>query len=511
MTSHYNVLVVGGGGAGCILARRLAERCPTASVALLEAGGDGRRSPFQDPDLTSVFQTWAPESNWQLQTVPQTGLEERRIPLTQGKVLGGGTSVNAMMYVRGDSAVLEEWQQLSGGHPAWSPARYLAMYRALECCLGDGFDPAIRGDAGPIQIRHTPNPSLSSLAFLDAAVQCGFQRDDFNGLQQLDVAGLMQLNLEADGLRCSMARAFLHEPLPANLSLHCGAEVRTLLLEGERLVGVRLLDNRVLQADQVVVAAGAFLTPALLMASGIGDPDLLAKASIPCHVENRHVGKNLSDHMRAMVAYRSPADPGRPEFLCESALFSRSGLQPGREPDIQINFSAGVDGFIPPEFLPTPAPAHTVIFVPVLVRPQSKGSVFPLGPRLEDGFGIDPAYLTHPTDLDVYVKAVEVVRQLAASSAMAPYCAEELCPGALEPGSYLRRYAQTIWHPVGSCAMGGDAATSACTPEFRLRGVSNGFVVDASVLPTLPSGNPQAAIFAMAAIAADTIGDALNA
>ena len=209
--------------------------------------------------------------------------------------------------------------------------------------------------------------------------------------------------------------------------------------------------------------------------------------------------------MRAMVAYGCSEDPGMPEFLCEAALFSRSGLLSGPEPDFQINFSAGVDGFVAPEFLPSPPSAHTVIFVPILVRPLSRGSVHPLGPTREHGFGIDPAYLTHPTDLEVYVKAVDTVRRLAGTRAMAPYCQQELCPASLEAGTYLRRYAQTIWHPVGSCAMGADAGSSACTPGFRLRGTANVFVADASVIPTLPSGNPQAAIFAMATIAADSI------
>ncbi len=503
--THASVLIIGGGGAGCVLARRLAELLPQAQISLLEAGGDGRGAPFIQSDIASVLRTWAPASNWQLSTVPQGGLEGRSVPLTQGKVLGGGTSVNAMMYVRGDAAVVQEWHRLSGHHPAWSPDRYQSTFQHLESCLDAGFDSSERGMDGPIQIRTVPNPSSASLAFLQGCGQVGARLTDFNTGPQANAAGLMQLNLGRDGLRCSMVRAFLEQPLPANLSVQCQAEVQDLILDGDRVVSVRLRDGRQLTADHVVVAAGAFLTPSLLMASGIGDPARLAAASIPCKVANPRVGVDLSDHMRALVGFASSVDPGRTDFLCEAALFRRSGLQDGPEPDVQINFSAGIDGFIAPEFLPSPPPAYSVIFVPILVRPRSRGSVYPLGPTLEHGFGIDPAYLCDPHDLEVYVKAVEMVRELAGTEAMRPFCSQELCPGSIDTATYLRRNAQTIWHPVGSCAMGRDPEHSACSPDFRLRGTSNLFVADASILPTLPSGNPQAAVFAMASIAADTI------
>jgi len=511
MNKQFEVLIVGGGGAGCILARSLAERCPQAQIGLLEAGGEGRRSPFLDHGLGSVLHTWAPESNWQLQTVPQAGLEQRVVPLTQGKVLGGGTSVNAMMYVHGDVSVVSEWHRTSGGHPNWEPQRFQAALIAQENCLGDGFDHALRGNNGPITIRRTPQPSASALAFLQAVTEVGYRRGDFNGSSQLHTADLMQLNLQANGQRCSTAAAYLQEPLPGNLTLLLNCQVQEIVMAAGKAEGVRLNDGRQLGADHVIVTAGAFQTPALLMASGIGDPQLLSGASIDCQVENSQVGLNLSDHMRAMVAYSSTDDPGTTEFLCEAALFTRSGLLDSPEPDIQINFSAGVDGFVPPEFIPTPAPKNTVIFVPVLARPLSRGSVRPLGSKLEDGFGIDPGYLNHPTDLKVYTQAVEIVRKLAKTEAMARFCDQELCPAELASGDYLKKYAQTIWHPVGSCAMGADPNLSACSPDFRLRGTDNVFVADASVLPSLPSGNPQAAIFAMASIASEVIADQLQA
>jgi choline dehydrogenase len=508
---HADILIIGGGGAGCILARRLAELLPEAQIRLLEAGGDGRSAPFTQSDVASVIQTWGPASSWQLNTVPQSGLGGRTVPLIQGKVLGGGTSVNAMMYVRGDLSVVDEWHGISGHHSAWSADRYQSTFRSLESCLGAEFDPSVRGMDGPIEIRSVPNPSFSARAFLDGCAQLGADVVDFNAGQQANTAGLMQLNLGQDGHRFSMVRAFLNDPLPSNLSVHCAAEVHDLLLDGDHVSSVRLKDGRAFTADHVVVSAGAFQTPSLLMASGIGDPERLAAASIPCQVANHRVGADLSDHMRTLIGYSSSVDPGITEFLCEAALFRRTGLLNGPdEPDFQINFSAGIDGFIGAEFLPSPPPPFSVIFVPILVRPRSRGSVYPLGPTLDHGFGIDPAYLTDPMDLQVYLKAIEAVRELAASPAMQPFCSQELCPGSMDDTSYLRDYAQTIWHPVGSCGMGSDPATSACSPDFRLRGTQNLYVADASVLPTLPSGNPQAAVFAMASIAAETVANDLN-
>lgn len=510
MTSHFDLLIIGAGGAGCILSRRLAELCPNARIGLLEAGGEGRRSPFVDADLGSVFRTWAPESNWQLKTTPQPGLGQRSLELTQGKVLGGGTSVNAMMYVHGDGAVLSEWHCCAGFDAGWAPERFRAALHALEACNGDGFDSSKRGKDGPIQIRTVPHPSASAHAFVEASHELGYRVGDFNDGRQLDTAGLMQLNLQSDGSRCSMPMAFLAGALPDNLELLLSSQVAHLMLDGERCRGVALVDGRQLTADHLVVCAGAFQTPALLMASGIGDPALLETASIECRIANVAVGRNLSDHLRVMVAYSSERDPGVTEFLCEAALFTRSGLNETAESDIQINFSAGVDGFIPPKFLPSPTPSHTVIFVPVLARPLSKGSVRPLGPSPGSGFGIDPGYLSHPTDIEVYSRAVEVVRSLAASSSLAPYCTKELCPAEMDVAAYLRGYAETIWHPVGSCSMGSDPESSSCSPDFRLRGTDNVFVADASVLPSLPSGNPQAAIFAMASLAATSIANAIG-
>jgi choline dehydrogenase len=504
LVTHYNFIIVGAGAAGCILARRLSELCPDASIGLLEAGPDGRVSPFIHSDLPSVFQTWSPTSNWQLKTCPQSGLKNRSVDITQGKVLGGGTSVNAMMYVRGDFAVIDEWHLRSGFNSNWSPSCYQRHFQSIESFHTDQVSP-LRGSAGPLSIRETPRPSQSSLAFLDAIAERGYQIADFNGQSQRNTGGLMQLNIDTDGMRCSTAQAFLKVPLPSNLSLELNTEVSSLVMNGNCCDGVYTADGRHITADHTILSAGAFLSPALLMLSGIGDPEILKACNIDCQVANPNVGLNLSDHMRAMVAYQANQDPGTTDFLCEAALFTSSGYRDTPEPDIQINFSAGVDGFIPSDFLDDNVHQQTVIFVPVLARPSSRGSVRPVGPTLKDGLRIDPGYLTNPIDMKTYTAAVEIVRELASTAALAPYCQKELCPGPLNVEDYLRTHAQTIWHPVGTCAMGATPDQSVVDPTFKVFGVDNLSVVDASVLPSLPSGNPQASIFAMASIAADIV------
>jgi len=502
--SHYNFLIVGSGAAGCVVARQLSELCPEASVGLLEAGPEGRVSPFIHSDLTSVFKTWSPSTNWLFKTCPQQALNNRTLDITQGRVLGGGTSVNAMMYVRGDIAVIDEWHLRAGLNPNWSAARYQQVFQSLETYYSDSANP-LRGQRGPLSIRNTPNPSASSHAFIKALSELGFNVGDFNGESQRDTGGIMQLNIEPNGSRCSAAHAFLSEPLSPNLTIELSTEIASLAMNGTSCKGVSLVDDRHISADHTILSAGAFLSPALLMLSGIGDSSTLSQYGIECHVSNQNVGQNLSDHMRASVAYQSTDNPGATDFLCEAALFTSSGYLDTPEPDIQINFSAGVDGFIPPEFLDDSSNQEMVIFVPILARPSSRGSVKPLGPSLKHGLSIDPCYLSEAIDIKTYIKAVDIVRDLSRTDALKPYCQKELCPGTLDVEKYLRSNAQTIWHPVGTCAMGANPDQSVVDPEFNVFGIDNLSVVDASVLPSLPSGNPQASIFAMASIAAQAI------
>jgi choline dehydrogenase len=500
VNNQYDFIIVGAGAAGCILARGLAESI-NGEVLLLEAGGDGNEPRFIESGIENLFQSWFTESDWQLKTTPQVGLDNREVLINQGKVLGGGTAINAMMYLRGSRHNFQEWYEISGRDESWSPDHFQNMFLELESCLGNYGEDSLRGKSGRIKISQPPHPSASASAFLEGCQSLGYQRGDFNGSDQNERCDYMQLIIDHQAKRSSTANAFLRgDDLPSNLTIRCNTDVESLMIENGKCVGVCLNSGENLLGENVVLSAGALQSPALLMKSGIGPKAELEAAGISCQVNSPMVGKNLTDHMRVMLAYRSTTNPGVTNFLCEAALFTRSELNEGPETDLQINFSAGVDGFVAEEFIPDGGLEHSVIFVPVLGRPRSRGSVSPKPISDNEGiiFEINPGYLEDAKDLEVYMQALETSRQIANSEAMKPYCGEELCPGKhFDDAAYLRKYATTIWHPVGTCAI-GSSENNVCRPDFSVRGVENLSVVDGSVLPTITSGNPQGAIFAVA-------------
>jgi choline dehydrogenase len=510
MAEHFDFVIIGAGAAGCIIAKEIASNNPDKSVALLEAGANNNEERFVNSGIGSLFKIWFTESDWQLHTTPQAGLNGREIIINQGKVLGGGTSINAMMYVRGHEHNFSEWHKLSGHNPNWSPARIKDSLKAVEGCLGPWADPEVRGMGGPVKISQPANPSLSSGAFLAGCTERGYQQGDFNGAVQNNHSDYMQLIVDAEGNRCSSARAYVNADIPKNLVLKCNATVSKLLIEQTCCQGVELADGSQINGSKVILTAGALQTPQLLMASGIGDATLLEASGIPCQVDNPHIGRNLSDHMRVMLAYRSDKDPGQTDYLCEAALFTQTGISDRPETDIQINFSAGVEGFVPEEFLSKEASAltKTVIFVPVLTKPFSTGSITPQRVEGKLQFSINPNYLKDERDLAAYKRGLEIARSIATTQAMDGYCVEEICPGpAIDDADYLRTYATTIWHPVGTCSVSAQASNGACSGDFKVWGTDNVYVADASIIPTLTSGNPQAAIFALAKIASKVIAN----
>ncbi len=507
MNEHYDYIVVGGGAAGCIVAKQLAKRS-NANILLIEAGDNGVDDRFRIPSIENLFKTWFTDADWQIKTTPQRGLNDREITINQGKVLGGGAAINALMYVRGNKLNFEEWFRISGGDRNWSPENFEKYFKELESFNIDNLDNSFtRGNNGPISILKTPNPSFSSTAFIKGCVENGYLQGDFNGEKQNEIVDYMQLIINKNGERCSTYRAFIEGIIPKNLTIKCLSEVKRLIIKDEKCNGVVLKDNQQINADKVVLCSGALSTPKILFNSGIADPVELEKFGIQCTAENKFIGKNLSDHLRVMIAYESEIDPGNTEFLCEAALFTRSFLQESNEVDLQINFSAGVQGFVPDEFIPEKGLSNSVIFVPVLARPTSKGNISIK--EMINGeclVNIDPNYLGNELDLEIYKKGVDICRKIAESMAMKEYCKTELCPGRNENvEDYLKNYASTIWHPVGTCSIGDSYKNSACSPDFKLRGINDLYIVDASVIPTLPSGNPQASIFALSMIASEVL------
>lgn len=499
----FDYIIIGGGSTGCVLANRLSVNQNT-NVLMLEAGG-----PDTDPKIHTIntaTELWGTDVDWQFFTEPQAGLNGRRILVNQGKVIGGGSSIHAMMYMRGNPRNFDLWNML--GNEGWSYADLLRYFKKSED-YEEGAN-EFHGVGGPMRVRKCPNPSPVAIAFLNAAMELGYAGPDwdFNGAWQEDGAGLVQFNITDDNQRCSAATAFLTPILNRpNLTVLTFATVTRVLFEGKRAIGVEYVQNgqtfRAKAKQEVILSTGTFLSPKLLMLSGIGPAEELRSFGIPVVADLPGVGQNLHDHLRLQVIYQSTREMPTLELLAEVALFTRSRSDmEAAAPDIQINFSASLPQLAPPEFQAT---GPVSIFVPVLIQPQSRGyvrlrSVDPFDPPI-----INPNYLQMETDLQAYIKAIELCREIANTEAFAEFNDGEVAPGLdADLEQYIRKYAETIWHPVGTCRMGRDAL-AVVDPQLKVYGVEGLRVVDASVMPTVTSGNTNAACVMIGEKAADMI------
>lgn len=502
-SNTFDYIIVGAGSTGCVIAHRLSAN-RSIRVLLLEAGG-----PDTNPNIhtiNTVVSLWGTEIDWQFFTEPQPGLNNRRINLIQGKVLGGGSSIHAMMYMRGNAKNFDLWNAL--GNEGWSYRDVLPYFKKSED-YEDGAS-EFHGVGGPMPVRKCPSLSPVAVAFLDAAMELGYAGPDwdFNGGWQEDGVGLVQFNMTRDHRRSSSATAFL-TPIcdRPNLTLQTHATATRLLIEANRVVGVEYRQNgQIYQAraeQEVILSAGTILSPKLLLLSGIGPAEALRSIGLPVVADLPGVGQNLQDHLRLQVIYQSPQQMPTLDVLAEVALFThtRHDMQ-AAPPDLQINFSAGLPQLAPPEFNAT---GPVSIFVPVLVQPQSRGEVRLRSTDPSDSPIIDPHYLEMPTDVAAYQQAIELCRHLAQTKAFAAFNAGEVAPGPnanLE--AYIRTYADTIWHPVGTCKMGRDPM-AVVDPQLRVYGVTGLRVADASIMPAIPSGNTNASCVMIGEKAADLI------
>jgi choline dehydrogenase len=346
-----------------------------------------------------------------------------------------------------------------------------------------------------------PNPTPVARAFAQAGPELGFGGPewDFNGGQQEDGTGLYQYTLTRDGKRASTAVAFLNPVRDrANLTVQTGAQATRVLIDSGRAVGVEYLQNgepgRVRAAREVILCAGTFDSPKLLMLSGIGPAEQLRSHGIPVVADLPGVGQNLQDHLLLPVWYRSKQELPTPAFIAEAGLFTRTrGGMSAAAPDLQFHFSAGKREFILPEY---PFTGPSFAFVPIVVRPESRGAVSLRSSNPLDLAVVHGNYLQCDTDLQVFLRGIALSREIAATRAFAEFNGGEVSPGVRksepEMRDYIRTYCRTVWHVAGTCKMGRDAL-AVVDPQLRTFGVEGLRIADASIMPDITSGNTNAA------------------
>ena len=503
-----DVVVVGAGSAGCVVARRLADA--GVNVVLLEAGPPDDEPAIHDP--VRLFELWGASAvDWGYETVPQDGCDGRRVAQTRGRVLGGSSSVNGMYYVRAHPADYDTWAHL--GNAGWRYEDVLPLFKRAEDF--DGGASELRGAGGPLHVlsRYELHPLIA--AMMAAAEEAGVPRNpDYNAGTPDGVAPI-QLNIK-DGRRHSAARAFLHPVLDAaNLCVRTGCHARRLLFEGGRCVGVEVARGgaveRVRAEHEVVLCAGVFDSPKLLMLSGIGPAAHLAGHGIEVLVDLPGVGENLQDHVFSPLVYSAsrplpPAVAGLPQYPAHMFFRSRAGL-PG--PDLQSLF-----GHLPhyPDGYEGPVEGYT--FTSMLNRPASRGTVRLASADPAAAPLIDPRYGSRDADVDAIVSGLEQLREVGAQPALDEWRGEELCPGpgvrdAAALRDYVRSTLSTIFHPACTCKMGVDEL-AVVDPELRVYGVERLRVADASVMPLVTSGNTHAPTVMIGERAADNVLGAVH-
>jgi choline dehydrogenase len=502
-------VVVGAGTAGCILAARLSVD-PGVKVALLELGGMDSNPAIYEKGLNPMFSLWNPQGdeNWGYATEPQAGLGGRSIDIARGKVLGGSSAVNAMIYIRGHRRDFDHWASL--GNQGWSYEDVLPYFKKSETYHGPASP--YRGDNGPLSVIDYLKPSSVGHAFVEAAALLGAKEkyNDLNGACQEAGAGFYNSTRSPDGVRVTAGSAFVKPNLGReNLTLLSQVRATRLLIENGRARGVEYVGPdgvQTIRAErEVIVACGAFESPKLLLLSGIGPAAQLKAHDIPVVQDLSGVGANLQDHLLLGVAYESlvPLDP--PEMLAEGALTTWTGHRSKDDsPDLQYFF--GPVQFIAPEYM-IDGPGFT--FAPILSQPASRGTVTLASSDPTARAKLDPRYLADEYDLQVFEYGIRYSRELAETNAFDGLRGRELAPGPKVTDSaglreYIRKSAGTVWHPVGTCRM-GTGPDAVVDDKLRVHGVEGLRVADASIMPRLVNANPNAAIMMIAEKTADLI------
>jgi choline dehydrogenase len=518
--TNYDYVIIGAGSAGCAIAARLVEDAG-ARVLLLEAGGTDKTQWIRKPGMIALvhqIDELKKKFDWGYKTVPQKHLNNRKLQYTRGRVMGGSSAVNGMLYLRGNAANYDAWE--AEGNAGWGHRDVLAMYKRLEAHQ-DG-ESEWHGGSGPIKIGKHDDVDPLSHRFMEAVADvCGVPIiDDFNGPSQ-EGASLFQMSA-AGGLRYSTSIGYLSSLADKkNLVVESGALVERIVIEGGRARGVAYVVNgerRTANAEaEVILSAGAVGSPQILMLSGVGRPDHLKAHGIGV-VADLPVGDNFHDHLFVPLNFHTPSarHTSNPfgflatiakEYMVGGTWFAKTFFEAGafvklsadaKIPDLQIHSmpwaypQPNQDG--PGRVVVDSKPSFSIL--PTLIYPKSRGTVRLASADPSAAPLIDPNYLADSSDMQHLVDGIRKVREIMASPKIAPFVASELHPGKKsasddELRAEVRLRGTSVYHPVGSCRMGTDHR-AVVGPDLRVRGVDGLRVADASIMPSIIGGNTNA-------------------